>query len=69
MTLPAEVEARITEHVARAYRRTHERLADDPTYLRLRVASEAEEAAGADTYIDRNAFALYIESHTPLEFL
>lgn len=55
----------ITGKVDAAYESTHERLKEDPEYVRLKAAAEAEAAAASSSWLERNRFALYIEANTP----
>lgn len=55
----------VRQRVEEAYARTHERLKDDPRYLRLKAAADAEEASGSEVWLERNLFSLFIEQETP----
>jgi hypothetical protein len=52
--------------VAASYAATHQRLADDPEYQRLRDAAKREAIEEPGAFIARNRFAFHIEVETPL---
>lgn len=55
----------IERRVDAAYKATHERLAGQPEYERLKAAAEDENRGWPHVWIDRNRFALYVELAMP----
>lgn len=58
--------ARVERGVAAQYAATHERLRNDPEYVRLSVAAAAEEECTPERFLERNRLAFYVELHMPL---